>query len=408
MAPQPISIIEARERVLLCTRRLGQEAVVIDEALDRVLAQDVCAAGDVPPFRSSAMDGYALTAGPAGRQLTVVGESRAGAPSARGLRADEAIRISTGAAVPRDADAVIRQEDVDAGEHVIVTKVGLSTGENIRGAGEDMRAGSAVLPAGTTLRAPELGVAVAAGASELVVARRPTVAVLCTGDELRAPGEPLGPGQIHNSNAPMLAALAIHSGASALPAQRLADDRAATEACLAAALEQADIVVVSGGVSVGPHDHVKPALADLGVHEHFWRVALQPGGPTWFGERDGRLVFGLPGNPVSRVRHVLAVRAAGDCGAARRDRQRTARLRSGARRRGDAQSHPRAGAPGAPRAPRRSDRRSSQRSPGLAHPHVAGRSRRARADPSGPGRASGGHDSRARVPAAVALPLPEP
>jgi len=299
MAPVPISISEARTRVLLCARPLGREIVAVDQALDRVLAQDVCPAADVPPFPSSAMDGYALKAGAAGRPLLVVGESRAGAPFAGELRSGEAIRISTGAAVPWDAEAVIRQEDVDAEEHVIVTKVGLATGANIRRAGEDMPAGAVVLAAGMPVRAPELGVAVAAGVAELLVARRPTVAVICTGDELRAPGEPLGPGQIHNSNAPMLVALASHSGAIALPAQRLADDRAATEASLVVALERADVVVVSGGVSVGPHDHVKAALADLDVRERFWRVALQPGGPTWFGERDGRLVFGLPGNPVS-------------------------------------------------------------------------------------------------------------
>ncbi len=299
MASQPISIIEARERVLRCTVPLGHQTVAVEQTLDRVLAQAVRAVGDVPPFRSSAMDGYALSAGPAGRRLMIVGESRAGAPALGGLRAAEAIRISTGAAVPADADAVIRQEDVHADGDAIVTKVSVSGGENIRGAGDDMRAGTAVLAAGTKVRAPELGVAVAAGAGELVVARQPTVAVLCTGDELRAPGEPLGPGQIHNSNAPMLAALAVHSGAIALAPQRLADDRTATEASLAAALEQADVIVISGGVSVGPHDHVKPALANLAVREHFWRVALQPGGPTWFGERGGRLVFGLPGNPVS-------------------------------------------------------------------------------------------------------------
>ncbi|MGA2925476.1 MAG: gephyrin-like molybdotransferase Glp [Solirubrobacteraceae bacterium] len=335
MASEAISIIEARNRVLQASKPLGHETVAVEQALDRVLAQDVRAAGDVPPFASSAMDGYALKAGPAGRRLRVIGESRAGAPAADTLESDEAIRISTGAAVPPDADAVIRQEDVDTvprqrgtttttphadtttttphddiaagirgrdvdiAKQVIVTKVALATGENVRGAGEDMRAGSLVLRAGITVRAAELGAAVAGGVGELVVARRPTVAVLATGDELRAPGEPLGPGQIHNSNAPMLAALAIHSGAVVLPAQRLADDRAATEASLAAALEQAEVVIVSGGVSVGPHDHVKPALANLGVREHFWRVALQPGGPTWFGERDGRLVFGLPGNPVS-------------------------------------------------------------------------------------------------------------
>ena len=125
--------------------------------------------------------------------------------------------------------------------------------------------------------------------------------VLCTGDELRAPGEPLGPGEIHNSNAAMLDALAAREGAMGEPARRLPDDRAATEAGLASALEVSDVVIVTGGVSVGPHDHVKPALAGLGVEEVFWRVALQPGKPTWFGRRGDVLVFGLPGNPVSAV-----------------------------------------------------------------------------------------------------------
>ena len=123
--------------------------------------------------------------------------------------------------------------------------------------------------------------------------------MLSTGDELRAPGEPLGPGEIHNSNAPMLVALSTGCGATALPPQRLRDDRAATEQALGQALEQADVAIVSGGVSVGPHDHVKPALAALGVDEVFWGVSLQPGKPTWFGTAGDKLVFGLPGNPVS-------------------------------------------------------------------------------------------------------------
>jgi molybdopterin molybdotransferase len=142
---------------------------------------------------------------------------------------------------------------------------------------------------------------VAAGAADLGVSRVPRVAILSTGDELRAPGEPLRPGEIHNSNGPMLMALAARSGATAAAPERLADDPSQTESGLARALEDADVVVISGGVSVGPHDHVRPALQALGVNERFWGVALQPGKPTWFGDRDGRLVFGLPGNPVSTV-----------------------------------------------------------------------------------------------------------
>jgi molybdopterin molybdotransferase len=299
MPGPPITISQARERVLKAVRRLGEERIAVGAALDRVLARDVAATGDVPPFPCSAMDGYAIKAGRAGRTLTVIGESRAGAPSERPVGDGQAIRVSTGAAVPDGAEAVIRQEDVDANEQLVKTQTPIEPRANIRDAGEVMLAGTVVLSAGSVLGAAELGAIVAAGAGEVVVARAPVVSVLCTGDELRAPGEPLGPGEIHNSNAPMLVSLATRCGAICRPVLRLPDDRTATEAALAEELESSDVVVVSGGVSVGPHDHVKPALQALGVEELFWRVALQPGGPTWFGERDGRLVFGLPGNPVS-------------------------------------------------------------------------------------------------------------
>jgi molybdopterin molybdotransferase len=298
--PRPlISIAQARTLVLQRVRPLGQEQIDVADALDRVLAQEIRATGNVPPFPCSAMDGYAIKDGPAGRTLTVVGESRAGSPSDHELQDGEAIRISTGAAVPAGATAVVRQEDVAADDRAITTTEPVALGQNLRHPGEDMRAGTRVLPAGTLLGAGELGVAVAAGLGRLRVARRPVVQVLCTGDELRAPGEPLGPGEIHNSNAPMLVSLSTRNGAAALPAARLPDDRAATEQGLSAALERADVTIVSGGVSVGPHDHVKPALATLGVQEVFWGVALQPGRPTWFGTVGRRLVFGLPGNPVS-------------------------------------------------------------------------------------------------------------
>jgi molybdopterin molybdotransferase len=310
---------------------------VID-ALDRVLAEDLVSTTDMPPFPSSAMDGYAVEQGPAGRELRVVGESRAGAPAERSLGPGEAIRISTGAAVPAGATAVIRQEDTEERAGTVSLRAAVEQGQNVRPAGEVMRAGTTVLARGTTLRAAELGAAVSAGAGEVSVARRPRVQVLSTGDELRDPGEPLRPGEIHNSNAPMLTALAIRAGASAAPATRLPDDRAATEAGLGKALEVADVVIVSGGVSVGPHDHVKPALAKLDVGEIFWGVALQPGKPTWFGSRDRTLVFGLPGNPVSAAvtfaLFALPALAALQGATERRD-DRHAALASGVRRNPD-------------------------------------------------------------------------
>ncbi len=294
-----IAVAEARARVLQASAPLGHESVTLDAALDRVLARGVRATGDVPPFACAAMDGYAISAGPGKRGLRVIGESRAGAPSQERIGEDDAIAISTGAALPAGASAVIRQEDVVRRGSVIDARAAVGTGADIRGAGEDMRAGETVLAAGTKLGACELAAAAAAGAAELTVVRRPRVCILCTGDELRAPGLPLRAGEIHNSGGPMLAALARRCGAIVAPVQSLPDRRDAIVAGLASALQRSDLVIVSGGVSVGPHDHVKAALAKRGVSEVFWGVALQPGKPVWFGSAGATLVLALPGNPVS-------------------------------------------------------------------------------------------------------------
>ena len=294
-----ISIAEARERILAEVRPLPAEDVALVDALGRVLAEEAHSDEDLPPFDSSAMDGFAVVAGPAA-ELAIVGESRAGRPAGRAVAAGEAIRISTGAVVPAGADAVVpveRVETLDGRVRVPDT----SAGANIRRSGEDVRAGEPVIAAGTELGPPELAVLAALGRARVRCGGVPRVAVVVTGDELVEPGEPLRPGQIRNSNAYALAAQASRAGARGMPSGVVGDDREATEAALAAALDAADVVCVSGGVSVGPHDHVKPALAALGVEERFWGVALKPGKPTWFGARDRKLVFGLPGNPVSAM-----------------------------------------------------------------------------------------------------------
>src|SRR5436190_19188333 len=283
MPAQLTSIDDARALVLGHVRRLGGEQVAAASALGRVLAEDVTAAFDLPPFRSSAMDGFALVAG-AAAELPVVGESRAGRPFEGTLQAGEAVRISTGGVVPEGADAVVpieRVEELDGRVRVPDTR----SGANVRDAGEDVRAGEVVLRPGGLLGPPELAMLAALGRSAVECARRPRLAVLATGDELRSVGEELGPGQIHDSNAVAIAAQATVAGAQVVSGAIVRDERATTREALERALGAADVLCISGGVSVGPHDHVRPALAELGIEQLLWGVRLKPGKPFWFGVR---------------------------------------------------------------------------------------------------------------------------
>jgi molybdopterin molybdotransferase len=293
------TIEDARRIVLAHVRPLASEPVRLTAALGRILADQVTSAIDVPPFDSSAMDGFALLAGPGG-ELELVGESRAGHPSDDPVRPGTAVRISTGAAVPTGATAVIPVERTRAnGARVQVEDT--VEGANIRRAGEDVRAGETVLESGTLLGPAELGVAASVGRAELSCARRPAVALLVTGDELVTPGEQLGPGRIYSSNGYALAAQVQRAGGELASWTTVRDSAQGTLEALGQALDAADVVIVSGGVSVGPHDHVKGALRELGVEERFWGVSLRPGKPTWFGTRQDVLAFGLPGNPVSAM-----------------------------------------------------------------------------------------------------------
>lgn len=312
-----ITVDEARARVLAAVRPLAGERVGVDDALGRVLSEDVVAEFDLPPFDSSAMDGFALVAG-GGGELPVVGESQAGSPFEGELRPGQAVRISTGAVVPAGADAVVPIERVevlgaDAGDGgaVRIRVAATSPGAHIRRAGEDLHRRDVVLRAGAEVGAAEAGMLAALGRAGAEVARRPRLAIVATGDELVPAGQPLGPGQIHDSNATALRALARRAGADVVARHAAGDDLAATVAAFTEALEGADVLCVSGGVSVGPHDHVKPALAELGFEELLWGVKLKPGKPFWFGVRGDQYAFGLPGNPVSAmVTFVLFVRPA--------------------------------------------------------------------------------------------------
>jgi molybdopterin molybdotransferase len=296
-----IDVAAGRELVLESVRPLGGEEVPLENALGRVLAERLETSGPLPPFDSAAMDGYAVVAGPAA-ELPVTGESRAGHPLNRALAPGEAIAISTGAEVPAGPRVtVVPVERVEEVEGTSVRVPHTGEGEHVRRAGEDLEAGETAVAAGAVLGPAELAVSASLGRPALRCAARPTVAVLVTGDELVEPGNPLGPGQIRDSNATALAAQASTAGALVVQRALVPDDLAATTTALRRALDAADVVCISGGVSVGPHDHVKPALLELGVEERFWGVRLKPGKPTWFGVRDGTLVFGLPGNPVSAM-----------------------------------------------------------------------------------------------------------
>jgi molybdopterin molybdotransferase len=294
-----IPIAEARRRVLGAVEQLQAEAIPLAETLGRVLAEDVRSGIDVPGFDNSAMDGFAVVAGPAA-ELRVVGESRAGHPSPVGVEAGTAVRISTGAQVPDGADAVVpveRTESRDGQVRVPAT----DSGANVRRAGEDVRSGDVVLRVGTPLGPAEVGVLASLGKAEVLCARSPRVALLVTGDELVEPGGSLGPGRVFSSNGYALAGQVARAGGELVTSQSVPDTAEGTRRALASALAGAEVVCISGGVSVGPHDHVKAVLAELGAVERFWGVSLKPGKPTWFGTAGRTLVFGLPGNPVSAM-----------------------------------------------------------------------------------------------------------
>jgi molybdopterin molybdotransferase len=301
-ATQLISVGEAQRIVLDHAKRLDLERVPIERAAGRVLAEPVAALVDLPPFASSAMDGFALRAEDttnAPLRLPVVGRIAAGSPSSAPLGAGQAMAISTGGAVPAGADAVVPLELVDDEGDAIELREPVPQGAHVRNRGSDISAGETVLEPGTRLGPPQVAALAAVGVSEAQCVKRPRVGVLVTGSELRQPGEQLAEGEIYESNGLLLATALQLAGA--VPAQLgvVADDPDEHERAMERALLGFDMLITSGGASVGPHDLVRATQAKLRVEELFWGVAVKPGKPIAFGIRRDHLVFNLPGNPVS-------------------------------------------------------------------------------------------------------------
>jgi molybdopterin molybdotransferase len=297
-----LSIAEAQRLILEQAKSLEAERVPIERAAGRVLAEPVAAAVDLPPFPSSAMDGYALRSADtvaAPVTLPVVERIPAGHPAPHPLGRGEAMAIATGGVVPEGADAVVPLELVEEADERLSVPEPVAVGANVRPRGGDVRSGSTLLEPGVLLGAGQVAALAAAGLTEVRCTKRPRVGILVTGSELRHPGEALGPGQIYESNG-LLLATALHL-AGAVPAQLgvVGDDRDEHRRAMERALLGFDMLVTSGGASVGPHDLVREVQRELRVEELFWGVAVKPGKPIAFGVRREHLVFNLPGNPVS-------------------------------------------------------------------------------------------------------------
>jgi molybdenum cofactor synthesis domain-containing protein len=295
---------EAERLVLESTPLLPVEEVPLDGALGLALARDLTATTDSPPFDNSAVDGYAVRSRDAevGRVFRVVDEAPAGRPARKSVGGGEAIKIFTGGVIPDGADTVVMVENTSGWGETFELKKVPAPGSNLRAAGEDTRRGDIILPEGTEIGSSEIALAATQGYGTLPVYRRPKVVVLSTGTELVEPGtRDLEPGEIFDSNSYALVAAAREAGAEARRLYAASDEADTLRSAIEEALETADVVVTSGGVSVGEKDLVKSTMLDLGVQQVFWGVKFKPGKPLFYGTRGETRLFGLPGNPVSAV-----------------------------------------------------------------------------------------------------------
>lgn len=302
--PARVALEEALQIIAARTarQRLPAASIALPDALGCVLAEDVRAPGPLPPFDNSAMDGFALRGAdlpPTGeRSFDLVGEVFAGSTSAPRVAAGQCVRITTGAPIPPGADTVVMKEDTEVAGNQVRVKLAGRPRRFVRAAGEDYAAGDLAFTAGTRLRAAQIAVLAAFGLATVPVRRRPRIAVIATGDELVPVGATLGFGQIHASNDSMLAALASEAGAQVVAQRCVRDDPDALREALLAEAAVADIIVTSGGVSMGEADHMPNVLRAIG-EVHFHKVRVKPGMPTLFGQVGACLYFGLPGNPVA-------------------------------------------------------------------------------------------------------------
>lgn len=276
-----------------------QETIKLDTALGRTLAQDVLSPVNVPPHDNSAMDGYAMrTADCAAGNLKIIGSAFAGHPFGGSMGPGECVRIMTGALIPAGCDSVVMQEQVEVAGEQIKFSGAPRPGQNIRRAGEDIRQGAVVLPSGQRIGPAEMGLLASLGCAEINVYRKLRAAVFSTGDELQQPGLPLADGQIYDSNRYSLLGLLQELGAETLDYGSIPDDPARLKAALLDASAQADVILTSGGVSVGEADYIKRLLAEVG-EVVFWKIAMKPGRPLAYGKIGRCHFFGLPGNPVA-------------------------------------------------------------------------------------------------------------
>jgi molybdopterin molybdotransferase len=297
-----LSVPEARARILALLTPTGGEIIPLADAAGRILAAPVVARLTQPPQDVSAMDGFALRAadGTMGATLRIIGAAPAGHPFAGSVGPGEAVRLFTGSVVPDGADCIVIQEDTDHDDtHVTLREAG-QPGKHVRGAGLDFAIGDVLLDAGRRLTARDIGLAAAANHPWLTVHRKPVIAILATGDEIAMPGDPIPPGGIVSSNSHALAAFIRANGGIPIILPIALDDRAAIAAAAQSAAH-ADLLVTTGGASVGTHDLVQAGLSDLGLAVDFWKIAMRPGKPLMFGRLGTLPVLGLPGNPVSAM-----------------------------------------------------------------------------------------------------------